>query len=179
MKQSTVLLFLILILASGLCFSSQHGQYALNLKLYGLTHHINKNWFLHPGAEVDADYYLNDQFLLRASAATYQDSGGFWSGFFQLGVYLEANKFDRMLFRMGIGPTYIWRENWWTKTTGYQGNAFYGKTPQTGAFETNFLWYGGYLEFEWIYSKDIRFIYAIVPGYPVIIVNNIGLRWVF
>ena len=77
---------------------------------------------------------------------------------------------------MGIGPTLIWRENWWEKTSGYEGNAFYGKEPQDGAFETNLLWYGGYLEFEWVQTKNLRFVYSIVPGYPIIIVNNIGIR---
>lgn len=154
-------------------------SYAYGVKLYGLTHHISRDWFFHPGIEVDGDYYLSEMFLLRAGAATYQDSGGFWSGFFQFAVFLEAKKFDSFYFRMGIGPSFIWRENWWEKVDGYSGNAFYGKKIQSGPFETNLLWYGGYLELEWIYSKKMRFTYSLVPGYPVIIVNNIGVRFVF
>lgn len=174
--------FLSALLASCICINGlahAQNQVASNIKLHGITRHLDKDWLIHYGAEIDIDYYLSDHTIIRAAAAAYQDSGGLLAGFFHLGGRLEAEKFKNVFFRIGIGPTLIWRENWWIHKNNYKGNLFYGKTPSNNEYEWAFLWYGGDMELEWRYAKNKSVLYSMIPGYPIVFNNSIGVRWYF
>ncbi len=149
-----------------------------NLKFYGYSHHLDQDWFFHPGIQIDRDYYIKDWLIGRASVSCYEDSGGLVAGFFHLGFRINARKFNSMYVRLGFGPSFIWRQNWWVhKSETYQGNSFYGTTPHFGRFEYAFLFYGGDIEIEWRLKSGKRVVYALIPGYPVIFANSVGIRF--
>ena len=163
-------------LASIPSISKSHPKWAWNQKAYGVTRHLEKDWLLHVGTEIDIDYYINPMFILRGTFATYKDSGNLWAGFFHFGPRIEAQKFKNIFIRVGFGPTLIFRQNWWLHKPAYTGNAFYGKTRHDKEFESAFLLYGGDVEVEWKVSQKYSVVYALIPGYPVIFANNIGIR---
>ena len=148
-----------------------------NIRFYGYSHHLEKDWFFHPGLQIDRDSYLADWFISRTSIAVYRDSGRLIAGFFHAGFRINARKFDRFYIRLGVGPTFIWRQNWWLHKHGYDGNTFYGESYHSNRFEYAFLWIGGDIELEWRLDSGKRFIIATVPGYPVIFANSIGIRF--
>ena len=97
-----------------------------NLKFYGYSSHFEKDWFFHPGIQIDRDLSLTNWFMARISAAVYRDSGHLAAGFIHAGVRINARKFNDFYIRLGLGPTFIWRQNWWVYKDTYDGNTFYG-----------------------------------------------------
>ena len=131
---------------------------------------------LHIGAEADLDYYVNEYLILRATTAVFSDCYMYWSGHFHLGFRANYDFNDKFSFRVGIGPTLIWRENWWKKVSWYEGDGFYGKERTSGPLQSAFLWYGGNLEFQWNINETWKFVYSAIPGFPQVVTSAFGLR---
>tara|TARA_B100000427_G_C15511796_1_gene596554 strand:- start:404 stop:952 length:549 start_codon:yes stop_codon:yes gene_type:complete len=148
-----------------------------NLKFYGYSSHFEKDWFFHPGLQVDRDLYLTNWLIARSSIAVYRDSGHLVAGFFHLGLRVNVRKFNRFYIRFGFGPTLVWRQNWWLHKDEYQGTSFYGDQYHSDRFEKNFLLYGGDVEIEWVIKPNISVLFATIPGYPVIFANSLGIRF--
>jgi hypothetical protein len=178
---------------SGELWSGQPERpWAVNALLTGLTYHPDGGenegyprqlddeayWVVMPGMQVDVDYALHRFALARISTSLYRDCADVWSGYFHLGPRLNLPLGSRFVFRIGIGPTYLWRENWLGKVEGYTKDSFYGKaTP--GDFQGKFIWYGGDIDIEYKINEKVSFIYANIPGWPEVITSNVGLRYTF
>ncbi len=164
-------------------------HFAANLKFIGLTYHpgggegdyplsFDKEGFLvlQTGLEADGDYYLNPYILIRTSTSLYLDCALLWSGFFHVGPRLNLPLGERLEFRIGIGPTLIWRQNWWGEVDWYNGDLFYGKEENNKAIQTAYLWYGGNIEIEYKLNESFSLAYSVVPGYPQVFTNSFGAR---
>jgi len=157
--------------------SSLSARMASNYKVYGISSHIGRDIFVNFGGEYDHDLYLNDWLLLRGAVASYQDTAKLMAGFFHFGFRIEAKKFERLFIRFGIGPTFIWRQSHWIYgAADYQGNEFYGTDQSHAEYETAFLWYAGDIEVEYRFSDNVGFIFTVIPGFPVVINTNAGIR---
>ncbi len=64
-----------------------------------------------------------------------------------MGPRLNLPLGEKFVFRVGVGPL-IWRENWNGVVKGYTKDSFYGAATNN-KYQTNFIWYGGNLDFEW------------------------------
>ena len=174
--------------------SQIHGphNWAANLKFLGLTFHPGGGpgdyptaldsagyLVLQVGLEGDLDYYLHKYLILRASTSLYKDCAFLWSGFFHLGPRVNLPIGPAFAFRIGIGPTVIWRENWWKHVGWYNGDLFYGKQETNGAIHTAFLWYGGNLECEYRLRNNTSLVFSMVPGWPQVFTNSFGMRRYF
>lgn len=183
-----------LILLSTQTFTMEN-PWAANLKYFGLTYHpgggsageneyplqIDEEgyWVVQIGAEADLDYYLNEYFLLRSTVAVFKDCANVWSGHYHLGFRGNYSLDSGLSLRFGIGPTLIWRENWWDEplvNDWYNGDGFYGKERQNGKFQTAFLWYGGNLELDYKVGDKTSLVYSLIPGYPQVFTSSFGLR---
>jgi hypothetical protein len=166
--------------------------WAANFLLMGLTFHPDGGenegyprqlddeayFVIMPGMQADLDYQFHRYALARFSTSLYRDCADVWSGFFHLGPRVNLPIGERFVFRVGIGPTYLWRQNWFGVVAGYRKDSFYGD-GKPGDFQTKFLWYGGDLDFEWKLNPKVSLIYANIPGWPEVITSNVGLRYTF
>ena len=162
---------------TGFHYADSFNRWATNTKLMGISSHVDQDVFAHIGVVIDHDYYLTKNMIIRAGTGAYQDSYDLLAGFFHLGVRFEAQKFNNIYVRVGLGPTFIWRQNWWNHKPGYEGSTFFGQTKQTGDWETGFLMYGGDIEIEWQTDDHTGIVFTIVPAYPVVINTSFGIRW--
>jgi hypothetical protein len=135
-------------------------------------------WVVILGGEVDADMYLHRYLILRAATSLYRDCADVWSGFYHLAPRLNLPIGSRFTFRIGIGPTLLWRENWLGVVPGYTKDSFYGKATQ-GEYQSKLIWYGGDLDFEWRLTPRLSLLYANIPGWPEVVTSNIGVRVTF
>jgi hypothetical protein len=170
----------------------QEHPWAANFLLMGLTFHPDGGenegyprqlddeayFVIMPGMQADLDYQFHRYALARFSTSLYRDCADVWSGFFHLGPRVNLPIGERFVFRVGIGPTYLWRQNWFGVVAGYRKDSFYGD-GKPGDFQTKFLWYGGDLDFEWKLNSKVSLIYANIPGWPEVITSNVGLRYTF
>ena len=178
--------------------SEEFDSWAVNLKYFGLTYHpgggssgssayplqIDKEGYfvLQIGAETDLDYYLNEHFLIRTTAAAFKDCAMLWSGHFHLGFRGNYSMDNGLSFRFGVGPTLIWRENWYKEplvNDWYNGDGFYGREKHNRKFQTAFIWYGGNFEVDYKINQDMAFVYSLIPGYPQVFTSSFGLRTTF
>jgi hypothetical protein len=135
-------------------------------------------WVVLLGAQVDVDYALHKYLLVRASTSLYKDCADVWAGYYHLGFRAQVMPTDRLALRVGIGPTYLWRQNWFHRVKGYTKDSFFGPATE-GAFQGKFIWYGGDVEAEWKAWDKLSLVYSVIPGYPEVIQNSLGLRLTF
>jgi hypothetical protein len=169
------------------------GQFAANLKYTGITYHPGGGenldhykrsldsedyWVLLVGAQADIDYLLSPFLYLRASTSLYRDCADVWAGYYHLGFRANWDATEKLSLRVGIGPTYLWRENWNGVVRGYTKDSFFGPATK-GKYQGAFIWYGGDAEVEWKISPKVSALYSVIPGYPEVIQNSVGLRYSF
>jgi hypothetical protein len=198
-KRSDRILPLVLFLAASWFSASpshagpeDQNRFGANLQFMGLTFHPDGGenegyprqlddgafWVLQIGLQGDVDWYAHRFALLRFSTSLVRDCADVWSGFFHLGPRANVPVGDRFVFRIGIGPTFIWREQWYGVVPGYKRDSFYGDDT-TGTFQHRFIWHGGNVDLEWKIRRDISFIYSVVPGWPEVITSSFGARYSF
>lgn len=167
-------------------------QFALGADYYALTYHPGGGgaqyprqlddsayWVLQVGAEGYADYYALPWLIIRAAGASYKDCADVWAGFVHLGFRLNWAPTERTAFRIGIGPSFLWRENWYGVVKRYRADAFFGRPKVTDNWQTAWIWYGGNLEAEYKFARNVGVLYSLVPGYPLVITSSLGLRYSF
>ena len=142
-------------------------------------------WVLLLGGELDLDWYAYHfsntpmAVLVRGSASLNKDCSDVWAGFLHLGPHFNLALGERFAFRIGIGPTLVWRQNWNGRVANYTGDTFYGKTLTNDAFQSRLIWYGGNMELEWKVKRNVSLIFSNIPGWPHIITSSIGARYSF
>lgn len=163
--------------------------WAVNAKYFALTYHPGGGdhegyprklddaayWVLQVGGVVDLDRKLNSWLLARTSVALYKDCADVWAGYLHLGPRLQWSPLSDLTLRVGIGPTFLWRENWLYHVEGYTRDSFFG-TPDSSRFQTAFLWYGGDVEAQWHVKGPWSVVTSVVPGWPHVLTASAGLR---
>lgn len=185
-----LLLASLLGLSSSPASDSLSSNWAVNAKYFALTYHPDGGenegyplqlddeayWVLQVGAQVDLDRRFASWLHLRSSVALYRDCANVWAGFVHLGPRLEWSPSQNLSLRFGVGPTFLWRENWLFHVKGYTKDSFFGKADPSSDFQSAFLWYGGDLEAQWRFDKNWSIVASVVPGWPEVITTSIGAR---
>jgi hypothetical protein len=168
-------------------------RFALGLKYTGLTYHPGGGeneepykrslddddvWVVQVGLEGNADYLLHKFLYMRFATSLYKDCADVWAGYYHLGFRANWMPAERLALRVGIGPTYLWRQNWLGRVKGYTRDSFFGPAT-TGDYQGAFIWYGGDIEVEWKAWRKTSLVYSVVPGYPEAIQSSAGLRMTF
>ncbi len=168
-------------------------KFALGLKYTGLTYHPGGGeneepyprsldskdyWVVQVGLQMDEDYLLHKYLYLRSSVSLYRDCADVWAGIFHFGFRANYDFPFRVSARVGIGPTLLWRQNWYHRVKGYTRDSFFGPAKEE-TFQSAFIWYGGDVELEWKVWEKLSLVYSVIPGYPEVILSNIGARYAF
>lgn len=167
-------------------------RFGLGLKYTGLTYHPDGGenegyprklddaafWVLLVGGAVEADWRAHKFLYLRASTTVYRDCSDVWAGYYHLGFRANYDIGERVGVRIGIGPTYLWRQNWFGRVEGYRRDSFFGE-PTGGDYQSAFIWYGGDAEIEWKADDRFSFVYSVIPGWPEVIQSSVGMRYTF
>ncbi|HKP95573.1 MAG TPA: hypothetical protein VJ385_07440 [Fibrobacteria bacterium] len=168
-------------------------RFALGLNYTGITYHPGGGeneehykrsfddgdyWVLLVGFQADADYKLHRFLYVRTAASFYKDCADLWAGYYHLGIRANWDATERLSARIGIGPTYLWRQNWLGKVKGYTKDSFFGPA-KGGNYQGAFIWYGGDVDVEWKAWDKVSLVYSVIPGYPEVIQNSVGARYNF
>lgn len=167
-------------------------RFGAGLKFTGLSYHPDGGenegyprqlddkafWVLLLGGEADLDWRPHRFLYVRASTSFYKDCADLWAGYYHLGFRANYDIGERVGLRIGIGPTYLWRQNWYGRVAGYRRDSFFGE-PTGGDYQGAFIWYGGDAEAEWKLNDRAAFVYSVIPGWPEVIQSSIGMRYTF
>lgn len=190
---AAALLALLLFGGKGAGAADREGnRYGLNLLFTGLTYHPDGGenedyprkldeeayFVVQLGGEVHADYNLKPWLAGRFATSLYRDCADVWAGFFHLGPRLVLDRGWPVVFRIGIGPTWLWRENWLGVVDGYTRDSFFGKAT-AGTFQHRVIWHGGNIDLEYRLGPRWSLLYSNVPGWPEVITSALGARYRF
>ena len=176
-------------LAAGAAVPSDYdNRFAAGLNYYALTYHPGGGgahyprelddrafWVIQVGAEANGDYYLHRLLLLRVSGSLYRDCADVWAGFAHFGFRFNWAR-SRFATRIGIGPSFLWRESWLGQVARYRSDGFFGRPAPGDRFQSRWIWYGGNLEAELKLRGRLGLVYSLVPGFPFVVTSSLGLR---
>ena len=166
-------------------------QSNLNLKFFGLSLHPrgDKNAKLMPlnpdkkgylvlnlGGSLGYEHFLKPgKFSIKAIQALYSDCAAQLGGFTHLGARWVIFKNQKHSLNGGLGPTLVYRHNWY-ELEGYQDSGYFnGKVTDTWQYK--FIPYAGELEYNYKISDQYELSTGFVPGYPDLISLSVGLRY--
>jgi hypothetical protein len=166
-------------------------SYNFGIKYFGINIHpigdrnaelfpikLGSNGFLVPsfGAMLSFDLYVwRDIFFVRLAMANYTDCTQQFAGFAHLGPRVRIFSIGRHELNGGIGPTFIFRKNWY-KLDGYDDTQnFYGGNKDDD-YQMRFIVYGGELEYDYRLKDNIDFSVTFVPGIPILMSFAFGVR---
>jgi hypothetical protein len=167
-------------------------RFGVGVKYTGITYHPDGGehegyprklddaayWVLLLGAQMDADWRPYRYLYVRGATSLYRDCADLWAGYFHLGFRANYDIGERVAVRVGIGPTYLWRQNWLHRVEGYTRDSFFGDSTR-GDFQHAFIWYGGDAEIEWKANDHFALAYSVIPGWPEVIQSSVGFRYTF
>ena len=102
-----------------------------------------------------------------------------WAGFGHFGFRFEWEPSPPVALRIGIGPSFLWRESWLGVVKRYHADGFFGRPAPGDRFQSAWILYGGNVEAEWKIRPGLGLLYSVVPGFPFVITSSLGLRKTF
>jgi len=155
---------------------SIHPFGALNTQHMPLKFDKKGLFVLNLGAELCIEYFIyKDVISIKFIQALYADCVQKLGGFTHLGLRGRIFEIDRHSLYGGIGPTFIYRKNWYTLEDYDDSFSFFKGGPEN-TWQYRFLWYGG--EFEYIFAINEKWglSTSFVPGFPDLVNFAFGFR---
>jgi hypothetical protein len=158
---------------------SIHPTGALNTQYMPLKFDKRGTFVLNLGVEICVEYFFyKDIVSVKFIQALYADCCQKFGGFTHLGLRGRIFKFGQHSLYGGIGPTFIYRKNWYA-LEGYDDSFsfFHGKPEDI--WQYRFLWYGGEFEYDYEINNHFSLSTSFVPGFPDLANLSFGTRYKF
>ena len=128
------------------------------------------------GALLSYEYFIvPDVLSVKFIQGLYADCAAQLAGVTSIGLRARIFQIGRHSLLGGIGPTWIYRHNWY-HIPNYVDTKYYKGTP-TDKWQYKFLWYGGELEYKFAISSKLDFATIFVPGYPDLMAFAVGVNY--
>lgn len=163
----------------------------IGVKLFGLSIHpkgavnshlmsnkLDKNGYLvlNFGLEFIYEKFLyKDIVSAKIIQALYTDCATRLGGFTHIGIRARIIKKGKHNLYGGIGPTIVYRRNWFELNEYIHEGTFKG--GKNNNWQYLFLWYGGEFEYKYTMTDKFDFSVSLVPGYPDLISLAFGINF--
>ena len=128
------------------------------------------------GALLSYEYFIIPEILsVKGIQGLYADCTAQLAGVTSIGLRARIFRIGRHRLYGGIGPTWIYRRNWY-RLPGYVDTNYFEGSP-TDKWQRKFLWYGGELEYKYALSPKLDIATTFVPGYPDLMALAVGLSY--
>jgi|GEM_PF-4910023 len=128
------------------------------------------------GALLSYEYFIIPEILsVKGIQGLYADCTAQLAGVTSIGLRARIFHIGRHRLYGGIGPTWIYRRNWY-RLPGYVDTKYFEGSP-TDKWQRKFLWYGGELEYKYALSPKLDIATTFVPGYPDLMAFAVGLSY--
>jgi hypothetical protein len=134
---------------------------------------------LNLGASLNVEYFIyKDRFSVKLMQGLYSDCAGKLGGFSHAGLRGKIFKHDKHSVYGGIGPTLIYRKNWYA-LDGYDDTFSFFKGDPDDIWQCGFIWYGGEFEYNYTVNDNFSLSVSFVPGFPDLANLSAGVRYKF
>lgn len=184
------LFLLVLLWVPGLQTRAQDN---IGVKFFGLSIHPggDENAFLMPrklddngvlvlnlGAMLSTEKFIyQNRVSVKAVQGIYSDCAAQLGGFSHLGIRAIIFRAGKHSVFGGIGPTLVYRKNWY-QLPGYRDPDYFDGHP-TATWQYKFLWYGGEFEYAYRLSEKTDLTATFIPGFPKLLSLSFGLKYKF
>src|SRR6478735_1265426 len=142
----------------------------IGLKFFGISINLG-------GMFSTEKFIYEDGISVKFVQGLYSDCAAQPGGFSHIGIRARILKKKRHSIYGGIGPTLVYRKNWY-KLPGYIDSDYFDGKP-TDTWQYKFLWYGGEFEYAYVLSEKLDFTSTFIPGFPKLISFSFGLKYKF
>lgn len=170
--------------------AESQAQSNINIKFFGLSVHPrgDANAELMPlnldnkgiavlnlGGSLAYEHFINpDKFSVKVIQAVYADCAAQLGGFSHIGVRWVIFKKGRHSLNGGLGPTLVYRRNWYT-LADYKDSGYFNGKPHD-KWQYKFIPYAGEFEYNIAITDKLDLSTTFVPGYPDLISLSVGVR---
>jgi len=188
-----MLKYFLCLLLTGIFLPDSFGQSNLNVKFLGMNLHpqgdpnaelmpLNLDdkgyWVLTLGGTIGYEQFIkSDKFSIKVMQGAYSDCAARFSGFTHVGVRWLIFRKGKHSLNGGLGPTFVYRRNWYDLEGYIDSGYFNGKPNQK--WQHKFIPYAGEFEYNVALNDRYDLSTALVPGYPDIISLSVGVRYWF
>lgn len=117
-------------------------------------------------------FVFKDIVSIKWIQGLYADCAERLAGFSSVGIRGRIFKIGRHSLYGGIGPTLLYRRNWF-EVAGYHDTGYF-KGGKEDKWQYKFLWYGGEFEYKVVLSERMDIVTTFVPGYPDLMCLSVG-----
>ena len=169
------------------CWTISSAQWNIGVTIGGLAYHQGKvkNPDIYPtkidsrgkfvifrGINISLSYQFNDYVGVKAvQTLIFHDSAGKFAGISHLGLQLHddiaAMDFESHHLSMSIGPFLYYRKGW-NNIEGYTHDPHFIKMSTNGEWESKFVWYGGFMRYDYNIDSHTNLAFDLLPGFPFV-----------
>ncbi|MCH8882593.1 MAG: hypothetical protein IIA41_03735 [SAR324 cluster bacterium] len=137
-------------------------------------------WVFTPGIEVYYDWRFAEPLWkargIRATAGWVRDSVDHLFGYVAVMGRWMLDDVEPLTVSLQAGPGFIYRESW-RDVPGYDpDNPLEESDDFLPGYEYKFLPLGE-IDFLYRFTPGVQGVWSIFPGFPFVIIQNLGLRW--
>jgi len=162
-----------------LCSFSSHPKGSPNAQFMPYKFDAKGIFVYNPGGSLSFEYFIFDDLLsIKLMQGLYGDCALKFLGYSHAGFRVRFFKINRFSMNIGIGPTLIYRQSWYS-LNGYDisEKIMYGSPFEN--WEYLFIWYGGEIECNFRILERADLSVSFVPAGMDLININIGFRYRF
>ena len=131
---------------------------------------------LNTGISINIECFVfRDIISIKFVQGLYADCVQKFGGFTHLGFRARIFEIGRHSLYGGIGPTFIYRQNWYSLENYDDSYSFFRGSPEN-IWQYRFLWYGGEFEYNFALNERIALSTSFVPGFPDLVNLSFGFR---
>jgi len=155
---------------------SIHPTGALNSQHMPLKFDKRGIFVLNTGISLNIEYFVyKDIISVKFVQGLYADCVQKFGGFIHLGFRARIFEIGNHSLYGGIGPTFIYRKNWYALDDYDDSFSFFCGNPED-IWQYRFLWYGGELEYNYAINDIFSLSTSFVPGFPDLVNLSVGFR---
>lgn len=167
-------------------------DFSIGIKFFGLSIHplgakntqymplkFDKRgiFVLNLGVEICVEYFIyKDIVSIKFIQGLYADCVQKLGGFTHVGLRGKIFEIGNHSLNGGIGPTFIYRKNWYALEEYDDSFSFFKGTPED-IWQWRFIWYGGELEYNYALNDKLSLSTSFVPGFPDLVSLSFGVRY--
>jgi hypothetical protein len=143
---------------------------------------ISKNGLLtgYGGVTFSASYQINDYVGIKlAQSLVFHDSAGKFTGITNAGIELHDDivglRSPTHRFSACIGPFWYYRKGW-SDIPKYKNDPDFLKVGRQGKWERKFIWYGGFLRYNYSLDDQNDLSIDLLPAVPHVTAISLGVN---
>jgi hypothetical protein len=130
------------------------------------------------GVVASYDHFVyKDIVSIKFAQTFFADCATKFAGVSHVGFRVRVLKIGKHLVQLGIGPTYMFRQNWYDLDGYVQTHPINGEPGDK--YQTKFIWYGGEIEYKYSLTDFFDISAGFIPHYNIVMSTYLGINYKF